>query len=103
MSGLINNAKEVYTEFPFSYFDTDDENQPVWISGTADLVVVDNQNYVHIIDFKSDTNKEASLEAFENTLNKKYEGQLGLYKKAMSRIFNVELEQISTELYHLYK
>ena len=103
MSGLINNAKEVYTEFPFSYFDTDDENQSVWISGTADLVVVDNQNFVHIIDFKSDTNKEASLEAFENTLNKKYEGQLGLYKKAMSRIFNVKLEQITTELYHLYK
>ena len=121
---LLSNAKEIHTELPFSYYVSlqdsaelfrdikvhleknkisIEENQPVWINGTADLVVIDNNNCVHIIDFKSDTNYEETIEDFETVLYEKYKGQLLLYKYAMSRIFEVELEKISTELYHLYK
>lgn len=124
MRKLLAEAKEIYTELPFTYYTSPqqepelfkaiaphlekneiaiDDNQLVCIDGTADLVVVDAAGQIHIIDFKSDTNREESVEKFESQLYAKYEGQLLLYKYAMARIFGVELSSISTELYHLYK
>ena len=124
INNLLINAKNIFTELPFSYYVSQlenpklfedikkhleykkisiDEDQKVWINGTADLVIVDSENNVHVIDFKSDTNYEESIDDFESVLYQKYEGQLLLYKYAMSRIFEADLEHIYTELYHLYK
>ena len=77
-------------------------NQPVWINGTADLVLLFESGDIWIIDYKSDTKKVASLDVFEDTLQKKYEGQLTLYQHSMSRIFGVQKDRIETRLYHLY-
>lgn len=120
---LLQGAKEIYTELPFSYFTTMEKdrelfeslkkhldkhkiylesNQPVWINGTADLVLVFENGEIWIIDYKSDTKRVASLDVFEETLQKKYEGQLTLYQHSMSRIFGVSKDRIETRLYHLY-
>ena len=120
---LLLSAKEIYTELPFSYYTSREEdkelfesldkhlkkhkieigsNQPVWINGTADLVLLFESGDIWIIDYKSDTKKVASLDVFEDTLQKKYEGQLTLYQHSMSRIFGVQKDRIETRLYHLY-
>ena len=120
---LLLSAKEIYTELPFSYYTSKEEdkelfesldkhlkkhkieigsNQPVWINGTADLVLLFENGDIWIIDYKSDTKKVASLDVFEDTLQKKYEGQLTLYQHSMSRIFGVQKDRIETRLYHLY-
>ena len=120
---LLLSAKEIYTELPFSYYTSKEEdkelfeslekhfkkhniqigiNQPVWINGTADLVLLFENGDIWIIDYKSDTKKVASLDVFEDTLQKKYEGQLTLYQHSMSRIFGVPKDRIETRLYHLY-
>ena len=120
---LLEEAKEVYTELPFSYYTSKQENpelfgaiqkhldnheiqigdrQPVWVNGTADLVIVGVDQRIHVIDFKSDSKYVDEMEVFEKELALKYEGQLLLYKYSMSQIFKVDLENISTELFHLY-
>ena len=124
MCVLLENAKSIYTELSFSYYTSPKEHpqmfaaigehlekhkyqisseQLVWVNGTADLVVEDKDGKIHIIDFKSDTKYVDSMDAFEASLYEKYEGQLLLYKYSMSRIFGVDLSQISAELYHLYR
>ena len=124
MCKLLAEARAVYTELPFTYYTSMeqepdlfeaigphlekneiqiDADQMVCVDGTADLVVLDAVGKLHIIDFKSDTNREVSVDKFEAQLYEKYEGQLLLYKYAMARIFGIELDAISTELYHLYK
>ena len=123
MCDLLDHAKEIYTELPFSYYTSREEDpelfraiqkhldnhkieigtaQPVWVNGTADLVVVGADEKIHIIDFKSDSKYAEDIETFEKNLIQKYEGQLLLYKYSMSRIFQVDFVHISTELYHLY-
>ena len=124
MNALLANAKAIYTELPFSYYTSPEEdpalfaaiqkhlvhhkisvgeNQPVWVNGTADLVVVDAEGKIRVVDFKSDSKYGESMELFERLLYDKYEGQLLLYKYSMSRIFGVNPECVSTELYHLYR
>lgn len=120
---LLEEAKEIHTELPFSYYTSKEEapdlfaairkhldkhkiqigdKQPVWVNGTADLVIVDKNDNVYIIDFKSDSKYVDEIEVFEKNLSLKYEGQLLLYKYSMSYIFNTDLEKITTELFHLY-
>jgi len=120
---LLESAKEIYTELPFSYYTSKEEapelfaaiqkhlknhkieigeNQPVWVNGTADLVIVGSDARIYIIDFKSDSKYVDEMEVFEKNLSQKYEGQLLLYKYSMSHIFNRDIEDISTELFHLY-
>ena len=79
-----------------------DTKQPVWVNGTADLVLEYDNGDILIIDYKSDTKKVKSLDDFENALQKKYDGQLTLYRYSMSRIFGVPLDKVETRLYHLY-
>ena len=120
---LLLSAKAIYTELPFSYFTSVEEDkelfesiekhlekhkiqidtkQPVWVNGTADLVLEYDNGDILIIDYKSDTKKVKSLDDFENALQKKYDGQLTLYRYSMSRIFGVPLDKVETRLYHLY-
>lgn len=121
---LFDQAKEVYPELQFSYYTSKEEEpeffeelvpylrnhkieipdgMPVWVNGTADLVVVGQDGSVSIIDYKSDTKKVSSMETFEHILSRRYEGQLKMYRHCMGRLFDVPKEQVSTSLYHLYK
>ncbi len=123
MQRLLEEAKEIYTELPFSYYTSREElpelfaaiqkyldnhkiqirdKQSVWVNGTADLVIVGSDGKIYIVDFKSDSKYVDEIEVFEKNLSLKYEGQLLLYKYSMSRIFHADLSDISTELYHLY-
>lgn len=43
-----------------------------------------------------------SLEDFEESLLKKYDGQLRLYTYAASKIFEVSEKEIETQLIHFY-
>lgn len=123
MKELLKDAKEIYTELPFSYTTTKEEDtelftavelhlekhkieiadgQSVWVHGNADLVVRSKDDTIKIVDYKSDSKKLKEMELFEHTLNRKYEGQMLLYRYSMSKIFGVPLEDVSVELYHLY-
>ena len=120
---LFEGAKEIYTELPFSYNTTKGADtqlfaaiekhldmhkieiadaQPVWVHGNADLVIVGKDEKINIIDYKSDT-KRVDFKTFEKALNEKYEGQMLLYRYSMSKLFGVSAENVSAELYHLYK
>lgn len=119
----FEEAKEIYTELPFSYYtsrESDGElfadieehlqkhrieieqNQPVWVNGTADLVILSKDGSIKVIDYKSDTKREEK-QLFEERLEAKYQGQMLLYRHSMSKIFKVPTEKINVELYHLYQ
>lgn len=119
---ILESAEEIYTELPFSYFvtrETDVElfkdieehlekhkiainkNQPVWINGTADLVVRTEKEII-VIDYKSDIKTENTRKEFEERLlNEEYKGQLQLYAYAMKRIFQND-NSVRVCIYHLY-
>lgn len=126
MLDRIRQAKEILTEMDFSYVTSIDEDEQMFdelkpylekrnifrdglklhemkmhIVGTADLVLVNADDSISIIDYKSDSHGQLTKEEFAQHL-KKYDGQLLLYKYSMAKIFGVELDQISTELYHMY-
>lgn len=125
----IYEATEVYTEYSFSYYLYDDEalelledlseykgnlrdiintykestefdRAPLWINGTADLILIKDDD-VLIVDYKSDEMKnDESLEEFIESKNYKYAGQLELYRKAINHL--MKKNNIETKLYTLY-
>lgn len=72
---LINNAKEVYCEMPYSYMENN-----VIVTGIIDLLYVDKEGSYHVIDYK--TNKENDVEILE----KEYQKQLKDYIEALNKI-----------------
>ena len=78
------------------------EDQKICITGMVDLLLKTNDGKLHIIDYKSDSKGAESDEEFANHL-KKYDGQLALYRIAMSAVFDVPFEDVSAELYSLYR
>lgn len=108
MVELLKNAKEIYTELEFSYF-TDrkkdmnmfenisklENRDKVWVNGTADLVVVNNDNSVVIADYKSDMNTKG-IKDFKSELNKRYGEQLKLYKYSINKLLEVDMGKIET-------
>jgi len=114
---IIENAKEIYPEFAFSYYIPTDEikefesifssfgkkfieSENYWINGKADLVVLTKDDEVIIYDYKSDKSDGMSLKDFEDSLKHKYEYQLKLYEYTMKKLFNKE--SVKTEFIHLY-
>ncbi|MCR5083405.1 MAG: UvrD-helicase domain-containing protein, partial [Parasporobacterium sp.] len=95
-AGLVNdiaNAKAVYTEMSFSqYADQSevctvnqelekmlktrfplDDKEPYWINGQADLVIVDENDNVQIIDYKTDYKGNETVADLEAHLKKTYD------------------------------
>ena len=123
LEALLSDAAEVYTELPFSYYVYPEQeetllaaSQPylrqhkmedaigktIWVNGTADLIIRKKDGTVHIVDYKSDSKKNLTVEALEEVLKRRYEGQMLLYRHSMSRIFGVNPADISVRLQHLY-
>jgi len=121
---FLQDALEVYTELSFSYYirqEQDEEmfqalqkyleqkkiqveaGKPVWINGTADLIIRKKDDRVLIVDYKSDSIGERTLPGFEEVLKERYAGQMLLYRYSMGRLFQVKQEKISVKLQHLYK
>jgi len=120
---IMDEADQVYPEYTFSFYvedidkqafidrfetffkDTGEEisfkNEPVWVNGQADLVVKRKDGSIKVYDFKSDAMNGKPLAEFEADLNKKYAGQLELYKYAVGKAFGVD--DVQTELIHLYR
>lgn len=90
---MFRTAREVYTEMPFSYY-KEDEGIPVWMNGTADLIVQKEDGSYRILDYKSDYAPYLSETDFEISLKERYENQLLEYRYAVSRLFSVEEDQI---------
>ena len=73
----------------------------VFVHGCCDLVV-ETTDKVYVIDYKSDRKgKTVKVGTFEDKLNTKYEGQLGLYRYSLKKAFPDK--EIQTMIYHLYR
>ncbi len=127
---ILSTTVKYYTEYDFS-FQTDinelgedyevlktyldkknikiTSDQKICINGIVDLMLLTDDGKLHIIDYKSDTKvrrtgdkfAEMSDEDFIEHL-KKYDGQLALYRIAMSKVFGISKDDISTTLYDMY-
>ena len=123
---IMDNAAEVYPEYSFSFFvkgverdefrkwlgaflddkkielkETDD--QTIWVNGQADLVIVQNDGRVKVYDYKSDAMNGKPEADFKDSMEKKYEGQLALYRYAIGKAFGVDPQSVNTELISLYR
>lgn len=93
----IKQGKKVYTEFSFSYFENNN-----YYNGKIDLLIINQDNTCLIIDYKTDEKGGHSLTELEAHLVKKYTPQLDIYRAAVNKCFNIPLEKISCEFYHMY-
>ncbi len=97
---LFIHAQKVYTEIPFSFYDKsytlagEEEEQKVWMNGTADLIVVDKEENYHILDYKSDHDGYLTEEEFNKSVDEMYGAQLNQYKNAVQRLFGVSSDKI---------
>ncbi|TMN23059.1 helicase-exonuclease AddAB subunit AddA [Lentibacillus cibarius] len=101
----IMNAAQVYREVPFSlslpasevYADwTSDTNEQVLIQGVIDCVIPMNDGWA-ILDYKTDTITVDVTEQTKETLRKRYDVQMELYKEALERIWKKPVTAV-----HLY-
>ncbi|MBQ3037264.1 MAG: UvrD-helicase domain-containing protein [Lachnospiraceae bacterium] len=101
-TGVLKDAKEVYTELPFSFYDealeTTKGTEKVWLNGTADFVVQEQNGSYVVYDYKSDRDVNLTEKEFENVLREKYSGQLHMYRTAVSRLFNVSKESVKLRI-----
>ena len=123
MMQAVRDAKEVYTELSFSQFATQEDAGSVdadvmdmlkrrfaldaeelyWLNGSADLVLVDADGNIRIVDYKSDHIGTETVDNLEQHLNTCYNNQQQMYRYALSVIFQVPVDRISFEYYHLYR
>lgn len=120
---IMDSAEEVYPEYSFSFYVSKEERegfldtfatyfkeakepieiggQEILVNGQADLVVKHKDGTIKVYDYKSDSRNGKALKEFEESLEKKYAGQLALYQYAIGKAFGVE--KVDTELIHLYR
>lgn len=120
---IMDNAEEIYPEYTFSFYLDDTErkefldrfepffkdskgeisvsNETIWVNGQADLVVKLKNGNIKVYDYKSDAMNGKPQVNFEASMDKKYAGQLALYKYAIGKAFGVA--EVQTELIHLYR
>lgn len=127
---LLNITKQYYTEYDFSFWTSIDElgedydklkpylekkkiqvsdDQKIYVNGVADLMLLTEDDSLYIIDYKSDSRVRKSGgqymtltdEEFSEHL-RKYDGQLTLYRIAMSKVFGIPKDKISAILYDMY-
>ena len=115
----LEEASEYHTELNFSYYEDavggeDDQlyfankhlqedkklkTAPVWMNGSADLVIRFNagslDERILIVDYKSDNDNYLTEEEFHTSMSEKYIGQLDNYCYAMRKIYGVSPERIS--------
>lgn len=95
---LFWQAKAVYTEMPFSFYEEsmkiEDELLPVWLNGTADLIVQTARDEFYVLDYKSDHDEYLSEEEFEASLLEKYSGQLAFYRYAICKLFDTSQDMV---------
>lgn len=96
------NIFEVYDkqEAEFKFCDYDETlygDAPTLMSGSIDLLLK-NDNRTLIIDYKTDTNHYDNNADFESLLKMKYQNQLNTYKKIISKLDNISINQIEAKI-----
>ena len=107
----IKEAKEVYPEYQFNLFLSDDmkkdlyeyiEKGTVYLNGKVDLVLV-YDDHIDIYDYKTDHKGNKSISELEKHLEDTYSLQQKLYCLALSFCFGMDLSKIQYHFYHLYE
>ena len=99
---IFAEGNTVYTELPFSYYKEkskgDGEEMDIWMNGAIDLIVKDKNGRFTVYDYKSDRDMNLTEDVFIASLKEKYSGQLGQYRYAVSRLFEVPEEQVDLRI-----
>ena len=99
---IFAEGNTVYTELPFSYYKEkskgDGEETDIWMNGAIDLIVKDKDGLFTVYDYKSDRDINLIEDVFIASLKEKYSGQLGQYRYAVSRLFEVPEEQVDLRI-----
>ena len=96
---VIKGAKKIYAELPFSYYDEDTEDAPpIWMNGTADLIIEKDDGSYVLMDYKSDSDENTNEDDFVTHLIKSYTPQLIEYKKALIRMRGASPDRIRAVL-----
>lgn len=121
---IIEGSASLYPEYEFGFYVPDSErawflsefdeylkaskiNIPddaaIYINGKADLITRQKNDNIGIYDYKSDSRNGKPLADFSTAAYKKYEGQMKLYRYAMSKSVGCSIDNIAeAELLHLY-
>ncbi len=97
---ILENAMEVHTELPFSYFEEREREEATgekyleFMKGNADLIIRYDDR-VLLIDYKSDNDILIAEEYMPEVLKEKYSPQLKLYRHMIEKLFKVSEDKIS--------
>lgn len=58
--------------------------------------------FVYFLDYKSDINNGLSGSDFADIINRRYGGQMELYRYVCAKLFNTPVEKITGEFYLIY-
>lgn len=103
----IIKAKEIYPEYKFNFFVTDDmkvgllDSGTKWLNGKVDLILVFD-DHIEIYDYKTDHKGDLSIAELNQHLEDTYSYQQKLYCYAVSKCFNIERDKVNYHFYHLY-
>ena len=95
---LETSGATVWRERSYEIFD---EKTNAWETGQFDRVVFrgDGANHTaEIYDFKTNDNREKTVEAFEEAMREKYAGQMAAYRSAVSRLTGIPETAITATL-----
>ena len=54
---------------------------------------------IHILDYKSDKNDGLTEADFADVINRRYGGQMELYRYVCAKLFNTPVEQVAGDFY----
>ena len=111
MTKTIPNAKQIFTELSFEYVDNEYkvENDKKFkdgleslVNGRADLVIINKDDSVLIVDYKSNINGSLSPANFKKHLDNEYKAQLDFYKRVLNKVCQEDEGKIETQIYNKY-
>ena len=92
----LQNAKQIFKEKPFYIYISADEiyknkiDEKILVQGIIDLYYINNDDKLILVDYKTDFVADNN----EQELVDKYKGQLYIYKRALEKSLNKEVEAV---------
>ena len=111
MTKTIPNAKQIFTELSFEYVDEENgiynnknfnKELKSLVNGRADLVIINKDDSVLIVDYKSNINKNVDKEKFKAHLDNEYKAQLDFYKRVLNKVYQKDESKIETQIYNMF-
>ena len=98
---MLKKSKEINRETPFfMYIDSENKKDKILVQGVIDLYFIDQENNINLVDYKTDNIED------EKELIERYQKQLDLYSKALSKAMQKKVSNkyiYSTKLNKLIK